>query len=667
MRLIVIPLCAWSMTFTIDQPKNRPVSKVIVLLKDMQTQLEEEQRQDEETYENIACWCKLNNREKTQSIKDAEQLITQLLAAIEEHTANAARLKTEIESLKGEIAKNEEAMGTATALREKQHAEFVAEEKDLVQSISALKSAIIVLSKHHKQPDEMLLSIRSILKHQMLVHKSLLDAATTAHEKRVLGAFMQQNEDGSNVPNYQPQSGEIFGILRNMKDTFQSNLASSQKEEVDNQKAFEELSAAKQKEINAGKLQLQVKIEQMASSQEKAAQAKEDIEDTRNSLGADNEFLLEVKEKCTTTDAEWEQRQKTRQEEITAVSQALAVLSNDDAHDLFSKTLGFLQVSAPSISTSRRNDARAVLLAVHSPRLASLAVNVKLDAFKKVFEAIDGMVVQLEKEKADEIKHRDWCIAELHSNEKDTQRVTRDRDQAQVTIADLNTSIDSLGREVKELQAEVAELQLQLKRAGEDRARENVDFQSTVANQRETQKLLQQALNVLKSFYTRTVFTQQEPTSLKGAPAPEGFREYKKSGGSGGVMVLIQQIIGDAKAMEADAIRAEADAQVAYESFVKQTNNGIKVKQRGIDNKNEEKAKAGVDKTDAETALAAHTLQLEQLSNAAGDAHKSCDFVLKNFEVRQTARDEEVAALHQAKAILSGAKFSNAFLQPHSH
>merc|ERR1719345_39548 len=55
-------------------------------------------------------------------------------------------------------------------------------------------------------------------------------------------------------------------------------------------------------------------------------------------------------------------------------------------------------------------------------------------------------------------------------------------------------------------------------------------------------------------------------------------------------------------------------------------------------------------------------LELEQLSNYNAELHQSCDFVMKNFEIRQTARDEEVEALKQAKAILSGAKF-DAFLQ----
>merc|ERR1740139_1742012 len=117
---------------------------------------------------------------------------------------------------------------------------------------------------------------------------------------------------------------------------------------------------------------------------------------------------------------------------------------------------------------------------------------------------------------------------------------------------------------------------------------------------------------------------------------------------------MIQQIINDAKAMEAEAIRAEEDAQKAYEDFVKETNASIETKTKEIINKSEEKAKTEIDLTQANADKDAVMLELEQLSNYNAELHQSCDFVMKNFEIRQTARDEEVEALKQAKAILSG-------------
>merc|ERR1719326_1803987 len=125
---------------------------------------------------------------------------------------------------------------------------------------------------------------------------------------------------------------------------------------------------------------------------------------------------------------------------------------------------------------------------------------------------------------------------------------------------------------------------------------------------------------------------------------------------------MIQEIINDAKAMEAEAIRSEEDAQKAYEDFVKETNASVEAKSKDIVNKSESKAKAESELVEAEKEKENVMLELEQLANYKAELHSSCDFILKNFDIRQTARDEEIEALKQAKAILSGAKFE-AFLQ----
>merc|ERR1719359_1065290 len=125
---------------------------------------------------------------------------------------------------------------------------------------------------------------------------------------------------------------------------------------------------------------------------------------------------------------------------------------------------------------------------------------------------------------------------------------------------------------------------------------------------------------------------------------------------------MIQQIISDAKAMEAECIRGEEDAQKAYEDFVKDTNRSVEEKNKDIIHKSEKKAKAEADLVQAKDDKEAVLLELEQLGNYKAELHGSCDFIVKNFEIRQQARDEEIEALKQAKAILSGAKFE-AFLQ----
>merc|ERR1719326_2583138 len=403
---------------------------------------------------------------------------------------------------------------------------------------------------------------------------SFVDEETVQHQHQVPSA-------GS----YAPQSGAIFGILTQMKETFEANLSQSQKEEMENQKAYEDLKAAKEEEIQAGQEQIETKTQELATTDEKLAQNKQDLEDTRNTLSADEKFLMDLKEKCQMTDQEWEERQKTRQEEMAAVSKALAILSSDDAHDTFTRTFNPEFTQTASALRSKRRDQAATLLSAAArkfmnPRLAQLATAVRLDAFVKVKKAIDDMVAQLMKEKEDEIKHKDWCVDEMNTNERTTEMKERDKNDLTAKIEDLTMTIETLTSEIETLKAEIAEMQVQLKRAGEDREKQNKEFQVTVADQRATQKLLQQALNVLKGFYDKKskAVALAQAGQPAGPPPPPGFKEYKKSGAAGGVMGMIQQIINDAKAMEAEAIKSEEDAQKAYEDFVKETNNSIEAK-----------------------------------------------------------------------------------------
>merc|ERR1719281_1361748 len=105
----------------------------------MLKQLEAEAEEDEEIYEKMACWCETNDKEKTKAIADAEAHINDLTSRIEELSAMSARLSTEIKNLEKEVAENQAALDKATAIRQKQLAEFNEEEKDALEAISALK------------------------------------------------------------------------------------------------------------------------------------------------------------------------------------------------------------------------------------------------------------------------------------------------------------------------------------------------------------------------------------------------------------------------------------------------------------------------------------------------------------------------------------------------
>merc|ERR1719469_1825991 len=162
------------------------------------------------------------------------------------------------------------------------------------------------------------------------------------------------------------------------------------------------------------------------------------------------------------------------------------------------------------MQSDRRSKAAAVLARVakkvNSPRLSAIATRVRLDAFVKVKKAIDDMVAQLTQEKADEIKHKDFCVEEFNSNQLATENKTREK--------------------------------------------ENKEFQMTVADQRATQKLLQAALEILKGFYDKKNTTFDKVGLLqkgKQQPPMTGFKDYSKNKQAGGVQGMIQTIIDDAK------------------------------------------------------------------------------------------------------------------------
>ena len=165
-----------------------------------------------------------------EAIKEAETRIADLTTSVEELTASSARLGTEIKNLEKEVAANQAALDQATGIRQKQLAEFNAEEKDLLESVSALKAAITVLSKHHggaflQQPQH-LMGVAATLQHEMQRHSVLLKGTLTRSERKVVAAFIQAPGDYFDAAptfkqSYAPQSGEIFGILRQMKETFE--------------------------------------------------------------------------------------------------------------------------------------------------------------------------------------------------------------------------------------------------------------------------------------------------------------------------------------------------------------------------------------------------------------------------------------------------------------
>merc|ERR1719156_250870 len=268
------------------------------------------------------------------------------------------------------------------------------------------------------------------------------------------------------------------------------------------------------------------------------------------------------------------------------------------------------------------------------------------------------MIEQLKEESAEEIKKKDICTEEINANETEQEATQRDKSEQTEKIEALTATIDTLTKEIDALNLAVSDAKTAFKRASEDRELENKDFQLTIADQRATQKVLTNALTVLKGFYDKAALVQkgkQEPY-VAGPPPPAAFKAYEKQS-SGGVTGAIESVIADSKAMEAEAIQAESDAQQGYENFSKDTNDAIDEMIRSITTKSEFKAQCESDKVETEQSRDSSIATLEELANENTALHADCDYTLKNFELRQGARGDEIEALKQALVFLSGGSF----------
>jgi chromosome segregation ATPase len=290
-----------------------------------------------------------------------------------------------------------------------------------------------------------------------------------------------------------------------------------------------------------------------------------------------------------------------------------------------------------------------------------LATSVELDAFTKVKAMIDKMITTLKVQNADEVKKNDWCKAELQENEMTTMKTKDLKADLEAKIGELEATIKTLAEEIEKAHLDISTAQTELQRASENRKKENLDFQKVVADQTVTAEILAKALDKLATFYDEAAFAQTKKLSLASAkrqtpPVPQ--MEYKKSSGATGVMSMIEKLIYDTKDITAESKKSESEAQVAYEALVADTNASVADLTKEITTKTKAKAGAKKDLSLSNGDLADAVAELEELGKYNADLHGECDYVMKNFGIRQKARSDEVEALQQAKQILNGANLS---------
>merc|ERR1712079_790848 len=216
----------------------------------------------------------------------------------------------------------------ATAVREKEAAAYAAEKADDDKDIAAVGKAITAISTGMAGSFLQTSGAQMLKQILMSKHDFLMD-----DERQDVIAFLSGSQE------YAPQSGQILGILKQMGDEMKKGAAEAAAAEADAIKGYDALMAAKKKEVLVLTKEIETKLERVGNLGVEIAQMKNDLGDTEEALIADKEFLANMDQTCETKKKEWEVIVKTRAEELAALADTIKVLNDDDALELFKKTL----------------------------------------------------------------------------------------------------------------------------------------------------------------------------------------------------------------------------------------------------------------------------------------------------------------------------------------
>jgi len=436
------------------------------------------------------------------------------------------------------------------------------------------------------------------------------------------------------------------------------------------------------------------------------AQMKNDLGDTEEALIADKEFLANLDENCETKKKEWEVVMKTRAEELVALADTIKVLNDDDALELFKKTLPSA-ASLIQVQIRGKDYRKKALFLVQKVmksgeqkqpelELLALALKGKKIGFEKVIKMIDDMVTTLKIEQADDDAKKEYCAAafdEADDKKKGLERAVSDLETA---IENVKEDIAKLGEEIDALKAGIKELDKMVMEATEQRKEENEDFKELMASDTAAKELLKFAKNRLNQFYNPKLYkappkkelTREDrivenmsgtaaPTATPGGiagtgievfaqtnkkappPPPETFGPYtKKSEDSMGVMAMMDLLIADLDKEMTEAETEEKDAQVDYETTMRDSAEKRTKDSKLLGEKESTKADLEADLETHTEDKASTAKELMSTMQYIQSLHNECDWLLKYFDVRKEARASEIDALGKAKAVLAGADYS---------
>jgi len=269
-----------------------------------------------------------------------------------------------------------------------------------------------------------------------------------------------------------------------------------------------------------------------------------DLEDTRESLSEDEKFKLDLANSCDSKTKDWELIKKTRSEELTALAETIKVLNDDDALELFKKTLPSASMSLVQVQFGRaalrerasahiakaRSVAKVGRVAVQPQLdLLALALSGKKVGFEKVIAMIDSMVSNLKKEQGEDDSLKAYCESSFDKAEDKKKMLENSISDSEAAITEMKGALDELIQEIAQLEADVKTLDNAVAEATALRQGENTDYKQLMSDDSTAKEVLMFAKNRLNQFYN--------PKLYKPAPKRELTAEERITVNLGGEVV----------------------------------------------------------------------------------------------------------------------------------
>jgi len=505
-----------------------PIRRVVTLMQNMQKKIETEGETEAELHDKYMCYCKTGGENLQAGISEAGAKLPQLVSSLEEATAEKSQLESDIAKHNSDKEATNTAIDEAKAVRKKEAADFKTLSEEATANIEAMAKAIVAIEKGLAGSFLQTNAGTQLVKFTSSDDFQSIDM--TDADRDDITAFLQNGQPGPGG------SMEIDGILKQMKETMEKALADAAQNEAEGIKVFNSLVDAKTKESDALTAMVESKTERLGEVGVDMVNLAQDIDDTRTALAEDTKFIGDLKVNCDLAVKEWDVRLKIRSEEIVAITETIKILNDDDALDLFKKTLASPSLLQTMVTSKEMiQEAQEVLRAArkHSNKhgrvhidLIALALHGKKVSFSKVLKMIDDMVAELGVEqKADEAK-KTQCAADLDQADDDKKSLERDLSDLSKLIDDQKASAETLTEEIAALETSIKNLDAEVADRTQQRKVNHEEFVEELASNQGAIQLLEMAKNRMNKFYN--------PKLYKAAPKRELSEEERITLNMGG-------------------------------------------------------------------------------------------------------------------------------------